>query len=128
MGRSQRTKGAAAERELAGLLRDRLGTAISRNLQQTRQGGHDLLGVGCFALECKRVERLTLSTWWAQTLRQAQMVGLRPALAYRQSRQPWLFLVLLGDINPELATAADLKATLDIEGFCQAVRHQNGKD
>ena len=52
------TKGKSAERELAKLLGDHLGLELSRNLDQTRDGGYDLIGLPGIALEVKRCERL----------------------------------------------------------------------
>ncbi len=45
MGAMQRRKGKAGELELARLLREHLGADVARNLEQTRQGGADLLGI-----------------------------------------------------------------------------------
>lgn len=121
MGRSQRTKGAAGERELSKLLAERLGIDCQRNLEQTRSGGADLLGVGPWAVEVKRHERLAISTWWAQAC--AQAGDSLPALAYRQSRQPWTVLVPLGVLTDEHDDwAAGYRAALSLEGFCHITR------
>ncbi|MBN2644624.1 MAG: hypothetical protein JXR59_04025 [Desulfuromonadaceae bacterium] len=122
MGRAQRNKGATAERELAKLLSDQLGAEVSRNLLQTREGGHDLNGVGGWAVEVKRHETLNLTAWWEQTLRQAQRSGQKPVLAYRQSRRPWSFVVRLCDLCPSLT--GDCTAQLNLDGFCLLVREQ----
>lgn len=119
MGRMQRNKGATAERELCRLLSEHLGTGVVRNLEQSRSGGHDLNGVGPFALEVKRQESLSLSAWWRQAVMQAERCGLRPALAFRQNRRPWRFLVRLQDINPCLN--GEHTAETDLEGFCAVV-------
>ena len=120
MGKMQRTKGATAERELARLLSERLGVEIVRNLEQSRSGGHDLAGVGAFALEVKRCETLSISAWWNQATSQAERCGLRPALAYRQSRKPWRFMVRLCDLAENLT--GEETAELCLEGFCLLVR------
>lgn len=117
----QRRKGATGERELIRLLRERLGTDIVRNLGQSRDGGHDLLGVGRFALEVKRCEKLALPSWWRQAVEQAEKAELYPALAYRQSRQPWRFVVPLAVLMGE-PVGSQAVATLDLDGFCMAVR------
>lgn len=118
----QRRKGANAERELCRLLSDHLGDDVIRNLSQSRDGGHDLLGVGRFALEVKRCEKLSLFRWWMQAYDQAQDAGLWPALAYRQSRQPWRFAVpvevVLRAHDPHLWEPA----TMGIYGFAMVVR------
>ena len=109
-------KGRTGERELARLLRKQLGAEITRNLEQSRHGGCDLLGVGPFALEVKRRERLALPTWWRQAAEQANRAGLIPALAYRQSRQPWRFVVPLGALMGESLDHQAI-ATLELDGF-----------
>ena len=130
MGAAQRLKGQRGERELCRLLSDELGEEYTRTLDQVRDGGADLAQVGSFALEVKRAERLDLAKWWAQACRQAAEVELAPALAYRQSRQPWRFLVPLNPIMhgcwvldltaTEWAQACT--ATVDLQGFAMLVR------
>lgn len=128
MGASQRNKGAAAERELRKLLSDELGCDVLRNYAQAAQGGHDLLGVGPFALEVKRAETLRIPEWWLQACAQADEAGLVPALAYRQSRQPWAFMVplpwLMDCIRWDEWTELDDKALLSLGGFAYLVRER----
>ncbi len=54
MSAMQRRKGAAGEREVLKLLGDELGVLLSRNLQQTREGGADCIALKGFAIEVKR--------------------------------------------------------------------------
>jgi Holliday junction resolvase len=89
MGKSQRNKGAQAEREVLKLLGDELGIALRRNLAQTREGGGDCLEIKGWAVEVKRQERLSRPSWWRQAVEQAQRVGAQPMLLYRRSREPW---------------------------------------
>lgn len=127
MSKSQRNKGAVAERELSKLLGDRLGIDCYRNLEQTRSGGADLLGVGPWAVEVKRHERLAINTWWAQACAQAE--DAYPALAYRQSRQPWTVLVPLGVLIDESDDwVAGYRIALSLEGFCHITRRMEAKD
>lgn len=105
---NSRTKGHQAEREIKNLLQDivdKVGTTIgldiipevTRNLDQTRIGGCDLIGIPGIALEVKRCETLKISNWWKQTLHQAQKLDTRvdlnrrhiPILCYRQNFQQW---------------------------------------
>lgn len=67
---------------------------VERNLQQSRAGGYDLIGVDWLALEVKRHENLQVSQWWKQTLRQTGE-GQVPMLMYRQNRTPWKFRAVL---------------------------------
>lgn len=121
MGASQRNKGAAGERELAKLLAAALDIDCSRNLEQTRCGGADLLGVGPWAIEVKRHEKLHIPQWWGQACQQAK--DLYPALAYRQSRQPWTVLVPLGvlmGMTDDWVTGH--RAALTLDGFCDVTK------
>ena len=113
------TKGKSAERELAKLLGDRLGLELSRNLDQTRDGGYDLIGIPGIALEVKRCEKLAINQWWQQALRQAENAGKTPVLAYRQSRKPWQFVVPLSWIT---GLSTDETATISLEAFCYLVK------
>ena len=95
-----KAKGASAERELAELLtywgsQAGLTLTLKRNLEQTRAGGHDLVGLEPYglAVECKRVEVLDVRSWWAQAVRQANAVSCLPVLAYKQNRKEWRFKV-----------------------------------
>ena len=78
---NSRTKGRAAEQEVAGILRDELGLEIHRNWQQqAAQGGCDLITVPDigWGIEIKRAKEVRLSEWWQQTAEQAQIgVGQR---------------------------------------------------
>ncbi len=122
-GRTNRRRGGDAERELAKLLAERLGIAVSRNLQQTRDGGYDLLLTG-WSLEVKRaVARSRLADWWRQTVQQAEQAKRKPALAYRLDRRPWRVIVALADVMPTAGgQSPDLTAELCIDGFALLVR------
>ena len=91
-GRGRRNKGKAGEREFAKLLQEGLGIEFSRNLDQVRNGGYDLIGLNKLAIEIKRCENLSVGTWWKQAMSQAKE-GQTPVLAYRQSRRPWTVVV-----------------------------------
>ena len=125
MGRSQRAKGAAGERELAAVvhmhLQDVLAERPQRNLEQTRGGGHDLTGLPYIAVECKRHEQLAVDAWWRQACEQAEAAGAHPVLAYRQSRKPWTFVLPWDLLSPDFADAPGYFCT-DIEGFAWVYR------
>lgn len=90
-----RQKGHDGEREIVRLLQPVVELVLGekrlgRNLQQTRQGGHDICGLEHLAIEVKRCETLEIEKWWKQTLRQAEMVGgAIPVLIFRQNRGKW---------------------------------------
>lgn len=66
MSASQRTKGAAGEREVCALLTEEFGRKATRELSQTRDGGHDI-SYPPFHIEVKRRKRLdTLYKWLGQ--------------------------------------------------------------
>jgi hypothetical protein len=137
-GSRSRRKGARAELELAQALQDHLGIKLQRNLEQSRNRGHDLIpppgadghvaaALGRYAFECKRYSRATpalLRAWWAQTVTQAQQVQLIPCLAYREDRQDWQLLLPLSDVRPDLPHGEGLAWTvqLGLEAFSYMVR------
>jgi hypothetical protein len=88
---NSRAKGAQGEREFCKALGEYLGDALveplKRNLEQTRNGGHDILGLEGWALEIKRykvVKESDIKAFWEQAVEQAKRVGATPVLAYRE--------------------------------------------
>jgi hypothetical protein len=72
MSKSQRTKGAAYERELAQIFTAFLGEPVKRNIGQARDGGNDI-DFGPFVVEAKRRKSLkTLRGWYAQAVAAAE--------------------------------------------------------
>ena len=93
---NSRTKGASAERECARLIEEHLGIKAERHLVQTRNGGHDLLGVDGYAIEIKRYAKAgdaDKARWWTQAVQQAKAVNQIPVVFFRLDRQPWKALV-----------------------------------
>jgi hypothetical protein len=99
MGKMQRNKGAAAEREVFKILADELGVNIKRDLSQTQDGGCDF-SLANYACEIKRQEALQLRTWWKQACDSAETTGEIPAVIYRQSRQPWRVMLPFDAVSP----------------------------
>jgi len=103
-----RAKGAAGEREFCKWLQTKFGLdeLPTRNLEQTREGGADILGFKPFIFEVKRVEVLSLRHWWRQAVLAAKMGvgGEIPVVAFRQNRQPWRFLISASYLNPRIET------------------------
>lgn len=93
MSKASRDKGARGEREFLKALGDELGEALTRNLEQTRNGGADCLKVKGWAIEVKRREALSRPAWWRQACEQAESAGGQPMLAYRRNREPWRVMV-----------------------------------
>lgn len=99
-----RAKGAAGERELAKWLHTtfNLGALPTRNLEQVRSGGSDIIDFYPFYFECKRVESLDLQSWWNQVLfevRKCMHSDPVPVVAFRQNRKPWEFLISASEIG-----------------------------
>jgi len=134
MSKSQRSKGAAGERELCTLLYEHLGVRLVRNLEQSRRGGYDLIPhpdatgpiaawLARYAIEVKRHATAPphlLKQWWSQAETQARAVGLVPCLAYRTDRSAWRLLLPLSELlpNPPPWTGVQWTVQLSLEGFC----------
>jgi len=88
VGKMQRTKGQAGEREFAKLIFEQTGIEVNRRIEQTRDSGHDLDFMD-YAIEVKRAKELKLSSWWEQTVTNALEVGKIPVLAYRLDNNKW---------------------------------------
>jgi hypothetical protein len=91
-GASSRRKGQTGEREVCKLIRDALDIDASRNLDQTREGGSDIMSIPGYALEVKKhaaVSQGKISKWWEQAVRQAIECGRTPVLFYRIPSSTW---------------------------------------
>jgi len=87
---NSRTKGHDAERKVVNMLKD-AGYEVTRNLDQTRDGGHDILGLDGISMEVKRSKKLSFRKWWKQTLRQAG--DKYPVLVYKIDYKDWQVVV-----------------------------------
>ena len=124
---NSRTKGRAAEQEVARILRDELGLEIHRNWQQqAAQGGCDLIGVPGWGIEIKRAKEARINEWWHQTAEQAVIDKVRPVLIYRLDRQPWMVMLSLFDLRPDLADHHQV--TMHLLSWCNLVREEMNAD
>lgn len=100
---NSRAKGASAEREVIKILQSVVDRALGkdafkleRNLEQTRNGGCDIVGApkefDFFSFEIKRQEKLQISKWMQQCIKQSRDDQI-PVLIYRQARRPWRVVV-----------------------------------
>ncbi len=128
LGKYKRSKGAAAERELFGLLSEHLGFVVRRNVDQARNGGADGIEIPGWAIEVKRQEQWE-SRWWIQALEQAEESGRMPALCYRASRQPWRVRLWLANVTTVLTGVSgllphetDAWCEVDLPTFAMIVR------
>ena len=102
-GRGKRNKGAAGEREVAGILEDKLGFVVKRNLGQARDGADDIT-IQKFRIEVKRQETLKVDVWSKQ-VEDCSQAGEVPVLIYRRNGQPWRVCLKLDDFIPLLRDA-----------------------
>lgn len=118
MAINSRNKGAAGERELILEIEQWTGIRLERNLSQAFGGGHDLIGLDHWAIECKRYREISnadKATFWRQAVTQALKVQKLPAVCFRADRQPWRVLVpyptdiyLLEDFNRSAEVSLEL--------------------
>jgi Holliday junction resolvase len=104
-GRGKRNKGAAGERELAGILKDHLCFEVKRNLGQARDGADDIT-IQKFRIEVKRQERLQVDKW-SEQVESCSKLGEVPILVYRRNGQPWRVCLKLDDFIPMLRDALE---------------------
>ena len=103
---NNRAKGASGEREFCKWMENnlKLDHRPTRNLEQVRGGGSDIIDVYPFCVEVKRREVLDLQSWWIQVKHDAKKLGddAIPIVAFRQNRKPWEFLISSGYIGLEI--------------------------
>jgi len=137
-GAGSRRKGASGEREFSAALHEHVGLRLTRNLEQSRQGGHDLSlpegadgpvaeALARMAIEVKRYAVVTpgsLAAWWSQAVVQADRAGAWPALAYRGDRQEWRVRLPLAAVRPDFPYWDDANLAIDLHlvGFACLVR------
>ena len=123
MGKMQRDRGAAGERELAAKLKLYTGLDIRRRCRQ-HPGDSDVLGVDGWAIECKRTATLSLDPWWKQTIDQCRE-GESPVLMYRKDRHGWRVRCHLVDILERLHLRGwcepGIVVDMDLDDWCVAV-------
>lgn len=119
-GRSNRNRGAAAERELARWIKDELGVEVSRNLKQFQQAQEgDLTPLGPMLLEVKYHARINTRDWWRQAVEQAKKRGLIPVVAYKVARKGWRFV--LPHTSAQGDWSHDFEFTIDVGPACFAM-------
>jgi hypothetical protein len=89
-----RSKGSAGEREFVKWLTRTLLLKVepTRNLEQVRKGGADIIDLSPFVFEVKRCEVLKLRDWWAKVCVDTPH-DIIPVVAFRQNFKPWSFLI-----------------------------------
>jgi Holliday junction resolvase len=118
---NSRAKGKSAERELINLLKEmlpeELSSELTRNLDQTREGGYDILGLRGWAIEVKRYAKVDPADkvrFWEQATEQARKDGSRPVVVYREDRRDWRVILRAEDVAPDYMTGADIDYTFEM--------------
>lgn len=93
---NSREKGAAAERELANILKKHGYTARRGQQYNGANGDADVVGIPGVHIECKRVERLNIHDAMNQAVRDARD-GEIPVVIHRKNRTEWLATLRLED-------------------------------
>lgn len=101
---NSRIKGQIGEREACTLLGTIIGQeGLTRNLEQVRSGGADIIDIPGLCIEVKRQETVTVPAWWRQVVRAADNRGATPVLMYRQNRKPWQFCIPAYFLLPKMS-------------------------
>jgi len=119
MSAMQRTKGATAEREFCRLIRENLGDDVSRNLDQTREGGGDIV-LRNMLIEVKHHKTPSIGQWWRQCVESAKRKGALPVLAYKINRKGWRVIVPMAeawDTGHEWRESLEYTQELYLPGF-----------
>jgi hypothetical protein len=95
VGKSQRTKGAGFEREICHVLSESLGGKFTRNLDQVRDGGGDIMLPG-YLIECKRRARISIYEWMEQATK-ACNAEQKPIVIARADNKDALAIMRLED-------------------------------
>jgi hypothetical protein len=120
-----RGKGHAGEREICAILTKQLNLEepLSRNIDQVKYGGADIVGLEPFAIEVKRQEQQALNTWWVQARSQVTKRNPIPVLIYRKNHQPWRVVMACRDVfkKKHKVTKADY-ITMEFQTFVQVAK------
>lgn len=87
-GRGCRAKGGRGEREVCHLIAGITGDDVSRNIAQSRDGGHDI-DWGPFALEVKTQQNLSMPAWQRQVEKSVEGTSKVPCVVWRRKAEDW---------------------------------------
>lgn len=93
-----RQKGQNFERKMAKKFNSSFGLTVERNLQQSINGGDDLLGVPFFSVELKKHNTKSIGTWWRQCEESAKRQDKMPVLIYELPRKQPVIVMRKTDI------------------------------
>lgn len=114
---NSRQKGARGEREFISAFKEAAGSDIelSRNLEQTRSGGFDIVGLDDWAPEIKRYAEATpalIKGWWEQAVEQSTE-RKSPVLAYRADRRDWRVVIRASELT-DIITGDGIEDTVEM--------------
>ena len=124
-GSTSRTKGHNFERLICNKINEQMIEAdlpytVSRNLDQTRDGGSDILGLPNYTIECKRYAKgcRPQKAWWDQVTTAAAGETI-PLLVYKFDRSPVevMFPAMLFSFQEELEQFGDYNARMLFDDF-----------
>lgn len=101
-----RSKGQNFERKMSKMFNESFGLSTERNLQQSINGGDDLIGVPFFSIELKKHNTKTIGTWWKQCAESARRQSKMPVLIYEMPRQKPTVVMRIEDVSAALAEAS----------------------
>lgn len=96
---SIRAKGQNFERKMSKLFNEHFGLSCERNLQQSINGGDDLLGVPFFSIELKKHNTKSIGTWWRQCQESARRQDKMPVLIYELARAKPTIVMRADDVR-----------------------------
>ena len=97
MGKSSQQKGSRGERELVEILNG-YGYQTQRGGSETFGTIPDIIGLPEIHIECKRCEKVRLSEWMNQAVKDSERFGDGlPAVFHRKNRSDWLVTMKLSD-------------------------------
>ena len=107
MGKAEREKGKAGEREIAHILQAAGFDGARRTAQHCGRSGDasDVVGIPGLHLEVKRCETTKIHDWLAQAIRDSSGTGNKPVVLHRRSKEKWAATMLLDDFL-EIVSAA----------------------
>lgn len=86
------------ERKMAKMFNESFGIDCQRNLQQSINGGDDLLGVPFFSIELKKHKTKAIGTWWRQCEESARRQAKMPVLIYEPPRKKPIVVMRKTDV------------------------------
>ena len=94
IGKQNRQKGAAGEREIAAILTEELGIPVKRILGQARDSGSDI-STPPYRWEIKRRKAGNIAYQWMEQATVSLLPGERPIVAFRSDGKRWMVVMPL---------------------------------